>query len=110
MEIILMLLVMVVCFISGWIAREIAASRRIDRLMESVQVDIREKIEEELENLIPIKIEYDNSTFFVYNNDDHSFMAQGATRKELETNLEKRYPGKRFAARPENLRDVGFNK
>ena len=110
MEIILMLLVMVVCFISGWIAREIAASRRIDRLMESVQVDIREKIEEELENLIPIKIEYDNSTFFVYNNDDHSFMAQGETRKELETNLEKRYPGKRFAARPENLRDVGFNK
>jgi len=110
MEIILMLLVMVVCFISGWIAREIAASRRIDRLMESVQVDIREKIEQELENLIPIKIEYDNSTFFVYNNDDHTFMAQGATRKELETNLEKRYPGKRFAARPENLRDVGFNK
>ena len=110
MEIILMLLVMVVCFVSGWIAREMAAARRIDRLMESVQVDIKEKIEEELENLIPIKIEYDKSTFFVYNNDDHSFMAQGATRKELETNLEKRYPGKRFAARPENLRDVGFNK
>jgi hypothetical protein len=37
-------------------------------------------------------------------------MAQGATRKELENNLEKRFPGKRFAARPENLRDVGFNK
>ena len=110
MEIILMLLVMVVCFISGWIAREIAATRRIDRLMESVQVDIREKIEEELENLIPIKIEYDNSTFFVYNNDDNTFMAQGATRKELEQNLEKRFPNKRFAARPENLRDVGFNK
>ena len=110
MEIILMLLVMVVCFVSGWIAREMAAARRIDRLMESVQVDLKEKIEEELENLIPIKIEYDNSTFFVYNNDDQTFMAQGATRKELETNLEKRFPGKRFAARQENLKDVGFNQ
>jgi hypothetical protein len=110
MEIILMLLVMVVCFVSGWIAREAAAARRIDRLLESVQVDIKEKIDEELENLIPIKIEYDNNTFFVYNNDDHSFMAQGASRKELENNLEKRYPGKRFAARPENLKEVGFNK
>jgi hypothetical protein len=37
-------------------------------------------------------------------------MAQGATRKELEQNLEKRFPGKRFAARSENLKDVGFNQ
>jgi septation ring formation regulator EzrA len=110
MEIILIILVMVVCFVSGWTAREKAAERRIDRLLETVQHDIKEKIDEELENLIPIKIEYDNSTFFVYNNDDHTFMAQGSTRKELENNLEKRYPGKRFAARPENLKEVGFNK
>jgi preprotein translocase subunit YajC len=45
MEIVLMLLVMVVCFVFGWTAREKAAERRIDRLMESVQVDIKEKIE-----------------------------------------------------------------
>lgn len=108
MEIILMLLVMVFCFIGGWVAREAYAVRRLDNLMINLEDTLKEKFEEELENMIPIKIEYDNSTFFVYNNDDNSFMAQGSSRKELEQNLEKRYPGRRFAARPENLREVGF--
>ena len=110
MEIILMLLVMVVCFAAGWIGREIAASRRIDRMMGGLQNEISETINKEMQNLIPITIEYDNDTFFVYSNEDHTFMAQGTSLKELEKNLEKRYPGKRFAARPENLKEVGFNQ
>lgn len=106
----IILFIFVVGFIFGWVAREAYAVRRIDNLMHNLEIDLKEKIQEEVENMIPIKIEYDNNTFFVYHNDDHSFMAQGATRKELEQNLEKRYPGKRFAARPENLKEVGFNK
>jgi hypothetical protein len=36
-------------------------------------------------------------------------MAQGTNRKELEDNLDKRYPGKRFAATPDNLKEIGFD-
>jgi hypothetical protein len=35
-------------------------------------------------------------------------MAQGKTRKELEENLSKRFPGKFFAAEEDNLIEVGF--
>jgi hypothetical protein len=37
-------------------------------------------------------------------------MAQGKSIKELENNLASRYPGKRFGATNDNLKEVGFLK
>lgn len=96
---------MLLSFVAGWIAREIAASRRIDQLMAQVEESVNEQVKEQL---IPIKIEHHDQMFYVYSLDNNTFMAQGQTRRELESNLEKRYPGKKFAARPENLKEVGF--
>lgn len=108
MEILLILAVaflMLVSFVGGWVAREMAASRRIDQLMAEVEENVNEQVRE---HLIPIKIEHHDQMFYVYNLDNNTFMAQGKTRTELESNLESRYPGKKFAARPENLKEVGF--
>lgn len=96
---------MLLSFVGGWIAREMAASRRIDQLMAQVEENVEEQVREQL---IPIKIEHHDQMFYVYNLDNNTFMAQGQTRRELESNLEARYPGKKFAARPENLKEVGF--
>ena len=72
-----------------------------------------EVLEQELEEIkkkyLPIKIEKVEHGYFVYSLPDNTFMAQGSNRKELEDNLDKRYPGKKFAATPDNLKEVGFD-
>ena len=96
---------MLLSFVAGWVAREVAASRRIDQLMAQMEETVEEHVKE---HLIPIKIEHHDQMFYVYDLNNNTFMAQGETRRELESNLEKRYPGKKFAAKPENLKEVGF--
>lgn len=64
--------------------------------------------ESEYPDQIRISIEKVDSTFFVYNLDDKSFMAQGATRNELEEALKTRFPGIVFACAEANLKEVGF--
>ena len=59
-------------------------------------------------NTIPIKIEIHKDVYYVFNKESDEFMGQGATRKELEDELAKRHPDKRFIATPENLKEVGF--
>lgn len=96
---------MLLSFVAGWVAREVAASRRIDQLMAQMEETVEEHVKE---HLIPIKIEHHDQMFYVYDLNNNTFMAQGQTRRELESNLEARYPGKKFAAKPENLKEVGF--
>jgi hypothetical protein len=87
----------------GWAARERHAMRQLDKLLSTVDM-------EEGEELIPIIIEKQEHMLFAYGKEDNSFMAQGADRSQLEKNLLHRYPGKRFAASPENLKQIGFDK
>jgi hypothetical protein len=87
--------------IYGWYARERQAKRTIDNFFNQVEETIAENIEE---SILKINIEQHNGMFFVYDKETNDFMAQGKTKQELEENLAKRYPDKRFAADKENLR------
>jgi hypothetical protein len=98
-------LILVGGFVLGWIAREWLALHRMNRIFNQMQIHEQE---EEMENLIPIKIEYHDDKFYVYQQGCGTFMAQGTSRNELEENLTKRYPGKKFAANNSNLQEVGF--
>jgi hypothetical protein len=98
------LLLIIIALAVGWFAREWLALYQMNRLMNRIEVHV----DEEMENLIPITIEYVDDKFYVYQQDGEVFMAQGKTRHELEENLMKRYPGKKFAANNSNLREVGF--
>lgn len=102
----LYLLFLAAGFIWGWFAREHQAVKRIKQLQESSPANTIDKLEKL--NLIPIKIEQHNDTYYVYSVKDKTFMAQGKTKDLLEDNLAQRYPGKRFAALPENLKEIGF--
>lgn len=104
MEILLCIFFLVVGIVWGWNARGNYARKRLDMLLKQAE----ETQEPQEETPIPIIIEKHNDTFYVYGKDDNTFMAQGNTRWHLEKNLEKRYPGKKFGASPENLKEIGF--
>lgn len=104
MEILLCIFFLVVGIVWGWNARGNYARKRLDMLLKHAE----ETQEPQEEAPIPIIIEKHNDTFYVYGKDDNTFMAQGNTRWHLEKNLEKRYPGKKFGASPENLKEIGF--
>jgi hypothetical protein len=95
-------------FAVGWVLREEMAKRRVDKLMAELEDDIGEKVETIRKNAIPIKIEIHSGVYYVFNKDNDEFMGQAPTRDELEAELAKRFPDKRFIATPENLKEVGF--
>lgn len=89
----------------GWRAREIHTLTQLAKLDSQIETQLEEIKEKEV---IRISIEKHSNGFFVYNMEDNSFMAQGTTRMELEKNLLIRFPGKKFAAKEENLIAMGF--
>jgi hypothetical protein len=106
------LIVAVVCFIfflwggvSGWQARERYAKKVIEQHIKKIEKNI---IEDVKSSLITITIEQHNGTFFVYNKEDKTFMAQGKNKQELEAALSSRFPGKKFAASQEELEKAGL--
>lgn len=105
MELLTILLCMIVFFVGalyGWHLRERHAERYVHHILKDV---VQEQI---IPNLVHIEIEKSDNMIYIYNKEDKSFMAQGSTRKEVEENLAKRFPGKIFGADDNNLREVGF--
>jgi hypothetical protein len=102
------ILILIVGLVAGWMLREWLAMYRMTQIMNQFEVHVQEQVEEEMENMIPIFIEQHDDKFYVYQQEGGFFMAQGKTRRELEDNLMKRYPGKKFAANTSNLHEVGF--
>lgn len=84
----------------GWDLRE----RHAKRTLESLSKKVEETLTEEVKNVIHITVEEHNGVLFVYNKEDHNFMAQGSTAMELEKNLSERFPGKRFACSEEHMK------
>lgn len=105
MELLYYILMIVFSFAAGWILREIVAVHRIKDMIDELE-DMDDESNEP--DQIRISIEKVDSTFFVYNMDDNSFMAQGNTRNELESALKARFPGVVFACPEANLKEVGF--
>ena len=104
-EIIAVSVISVLAFLAGWSARERAAARRVDEILNETTERVKEHIRE---NVIRIKIEQEKGCYYVYDLDDNSFMGQGKTREELEKSLASKYPGKTFAAEHSNLVEMGF--
>lgn len=97
---------LIVGIVWGWKLREIQATRQIDKLFKEAE----QHVNSEPLSSIRITIEKHNDMFYVYEEDNKMFMAQGSTLKDVEESLTKNFPGKRFAADPENLKEVGYIK
>lgn len=92
-------------FLSGWIQRERSAQKRVEQFLDRWEQQTTEEVEN---NTIKINIEKHNNVFYVYDSEKNQFMGQGDTRATLEKALAQKFPGKRFLAEPENLKEVGF--
>ena len=82
----------------GWYARERQAKRIIERFVSQMAEMPPET------SRVHITLEQRNGVFYAYNNETNEFMAQGSNRKDLESNLAKRYPEKFFAVDKESLK------
>jgi predicted negative regulator of RcsB-dependent stress response len=103
-ELFIYLVIFALGFAFGWTSRETAAKRRVEKFVQQL-----EEAEESADELIRIKIEKHGEVYYVFSDSDNNeFMAQGSSMKELEDALAKRYPEKRFAATPENLKEMGL--
>jgi predicted RNase H-like HicB family nuclease len=107
-EFVVLVMFGLILFLAGWHAREWYATYLMSRFITRFEDNAREALGELRRETIKIKIEKHEEGYFVYNLEDHGYMAQGKTRKELEENLSKRFPGKFFAAEEDNLIEVGF--
>jgi hypothetical protein len=99
------LIVLGIGFHLGWNARERHAKEVLKSLVQDIEEDTQREVDE---SEIKITIDKHNDCYFVYRMEDQTFMAQGKTRNELEHNLMKLFPGKKFACTRDNLVEVGF--
>ena len=101
----ILFLVYALGFLSGWVQRERAAAKRVENLLDKMQESMDEEIDS---TCIRINIEKHNGVYCVYDSEKNQFMGQGDSRLSLEKVLAEKFPGKRFLAETENLKEVGF--
>lgn len=111
MSIVPYIVVFIVAFALGWHVRQYVAIKSIERIIEKLEREEEEQQQEEREDsqYIKLKIEQHGNTYYAYGLDNDVFLSQGTSREELEHNLRERFPGKRFAASDENLKEI-FNE
>ena len=106
MDILALLFGMVISIWFGWHMREVIARHKMQKLLELAQE--MEEDDELPDNYIRIVIEKHDDTFFVYEEENSTFLAQATSKEDLDKSLRARFPGKLFAVKEENLIEVGF--
>lgn len=106
MDILSLLFGMVISIWFGWHMREVVARHKMQKLFALAQE--MEEDNELPDNYIRIVIEKHNDTFFVYEEENSTFLAQATSKEDLDESLRARFPGKMFAVKEENLIQVGF--
>jgi hypothetical protein len=106
MDILALLFGMIISIWFGWHMREVVARHKMKKLFALAQE--MEEDNELPDNYIRIVIEKHNDTFFVYEEENSTFLAQATSKEDLDESLRARFPGKMFAVKEENLVKVGF--
>jgi len=88
--------------VAGWRAREQHAKNVTEKFIEQLNHS------NDSDDTVQITIEKHNNVFYVYDRNTNEFMAQGSSKDEVENNLQKRYPGKRFGCPESILSQTGF--
>jgi hypothetical protein len=80
----------------GWNAHDRMVHRTVRNAIQEFEHNV-------VSSRIKIKIELHNSMLFAYDYETKQFMAQGRTQRELEKQLQEKFPDKMFAAEPEDI-------
>jgi hypothetical protein len=105
MELLLVVGCLIIGFYTGWHLHGAVIIHKTNKILDELEKQADKELETEL---MQIKIEKYNDTLFVYEMSTDKFLTQAKTRVELEDNLAEMFPGKKFGATNENLREVGF--
>jgi hypothetical protein len=105
MQFLLLVVVFFLGFYAGWKFRALYTALITKHYMENVQKQIEQQIKNDY---VYVTIEKHNDMFFVYDQTTNRFIVQAKDRDTLESELQKIFPGKRFACTPENLKEIGF--
>jgi hypothetical protein len=103
-QFVIIFLIFVAGFIFGWESRERAAKKTVERLLDQME----DELDKEKQNGINIKIERNGDFLYVFDSNTDAFMGQATNRMDLEKVLGEKFPGKRFFATSDNLKEVGF--
>jgi hypothetical protein len=94
---------MVIGLIAGWMLLRALINHKLKIMLDSIAnspVDEYKKIDLDF-------IKKDD-IIYCYNRDGDVFLAWGTTKQEIMDVLSKKFPGTRFMARPDNLKEVGL--
>jgi hypothetical protein len=105
MEILILFIAAIIGFGFGWHAREAWAIRQVHRLLESGE--LFQKEEEPEEDRTKMRLEVQSDVIYAFSDEDNSFIAQGKDLFDLDKAIQARFPGKKFAVREDNLKEIG---
>lgn len=91
----------------GWLAMRITQGyleHKNQELQNEINL-IRKKVKEKI---VLVKIEKHQDTYYIFESETDSFVAQGKTVEELKEAMHKRYPDKTFMASEEHLKEIGL--
>lgn len=94
-------IVYVIAFKRGYEYRESLAVTKIQETIDRMEEEIAD-------TLVKVRLEKVENVVYVYNEETSEFMAQGYDNESISSILRDRFPGKRFAAADDNLKEVGF--
>ncbi len=80
----------------GWWAREQAAKKRVERMIEQADEILEE--ENEINDTIIARVEKHGDNFYLFSEQSDEFIVQGKDMQEIRENLNKRYLGKKNLA------------
>lgn len=102
MEFVILAVALVIGFIAGWHGRERHAMNTIHKLLESAE----EEVEEDENKPDRLRLERHGEMIYAYTAEDE-FIAQGTDLFVLDEAIQKRFPGRKFLIKRENLEEVG---
>lgn len=98
-------LLFIVGFIIGWMFLRALINRRMRMMLDSIA---NSPLPEKDYKRIDLDFMKKEHMIYCYNRDGDVFLASGSTKEEIMDVLSKKFPGTRFMARPDNLKDVGL--
>ena len=79
-------------------------------IIQKVVTEVRREQQEDLaKRLVQVYVEKINDCFYIFNKEDHSFLAQGKNKKELQEVLSAKFPGYAILVDNDQLKEVGLH-
>ena len=106
MEFLILFGALVIGVIIGWELREQYAMRVVNQLLKEVE---GHQESESTEERTKMRLEKHGTGIYAFEEETDEFIAQGTDLFDLDKAIQARFPGKKFAIKEDNLREIGVS-